>query len=561
MSRPKFEKVFMVVLPCTAVLIAVLMLAPQLSVFLSLMKESYEASYPVEESRFSTASFEPEAERFIPKAAEPSPSPSPTPKPIPSPTPDLRRPVRLKASSTEKDMHIRILDENGNTVNQEGIFLKIEYPNGESYEYASNAQGTFYLSGLAAGDYKLRAQESVNYLGSDSIFCTVKEHVEYKQIENIAEIVIVQDVSDIYTEELTYTDIPAQLVPEVIVTPEEAVGENNVIVEEKPVIDENGYQKYSYTFNTGPNGFLILKETGEESNVVPVDENGDGVPEYGLYEESEGYYMSEFLYNLDNTPVDKFDITATAITETIETTVGWQNIDGNMYYYDSNGVPVKGLKEIDGSLYYFNQFGVRASRLGIDVSYYNEDINWQAVKANGIDFAIIRAGGRTWEKGNLYFDTRFSEYIKGAKAAGVKVGVYFYSTAINEVEAVQEASVTLDLLGGQSLDLPVFIDMEYSGMYPDARMDNLTIPERSAIANAFCKTIIDSGYQAGVYSGQYYFDQSMDHSAISDYNIWIASYTTDNKLPNYKHRYDMWQFTDSGKVSGIEGGVDMNVIF
>jgi len=564
MSRPKFEKIFMVALPCTAVLIAVLMLVPQLSAFIGQMQNAYAASLPTvtEQPRAAAAAPSPytigiseaEIEEKPAESAAPSPTPTITPAPIP------KKPTKLDFTSIENDLYIQVLDSDSKRVSREGIGIHVDYPGGESYDFATGSDGSCYLVNLNAGQYRVSMLPHEEFEPAAPINCSVKAKVEYKPIDNIAEIVMVHSVTDMYPDALEDNEHEATLIPDIIETPEEAVGENTVIIEETPVIDENGNQAYSYSFKTGPNGFLLLKGTETESNVLPVDEDGDGLPEYGLCEESEDYYVSIMLFNSDNSPVDTYEVEAVPLVEEKEIRIGWQSIDGNSYYY-ANGVPVKGLNEIDGKLCYFDQFGVKAEKVGIDVSFYNEYIDWQQAKANGIDFAILRAGGRSWEQGNLYYDTRFKEYLSGAKAAGIEVGVYFYSTAINEKEAVEEASVTLELIGGASLDFPVFIDMEYSGMYPDARMDKLTIPERSEIANAFCKTIINSGYKAGVYSGQFYFEGCMDYNAIRQYTIWLASYTTENRLPSYKNPYHIWQFTDSGKVRGIEGGVDMNVIF
>lgn len=562
MSRPKFEKIFMIVLPCTAVLIAVLMLVPQLRAFMGQMEAAYMEKLP-------SATEQPRAAAFVPAApfavntfegekdAQPEESAAPA---TPAPTPVPKKPSKLDPTSIENDLYIQLLDTNNQRIYKEGIGIRVDYPSGESYDFATGPDGSCYLVNLAAGQYRVSMLAHGEYESAAPINCNVKAKVEYKPIDNIAEIVMVQSVEDMYPDALEDNEHEATLIPDIIETPEEVVGENTVIIEQTPVVDENGNQEYSYSFKTGPNGFLLLKGTETESNVLPVDEDGNGLPEYGLYEESEGYYVSTMLYNADNSPVDTYEIEAVPLIDTKEIRVGWQTIDGNSYYY-ADGVPVKGLNEIDGKLHYFDQFGVKAEKVGIDVSFYNEYIDWQQVKANGIDFAILRAGGRSWEKGNLYYDTRFKEYLSGAKAAGIQVGVYFYSTAINEKEAVEEASVTLDLIGGASLNYPVFIDMEHSGMYPDARMDKLTIPERSEIANAFCKTIMNSGYNAGVYSGQFYYEDCMDYNAIRQYTIWLANYTNDNRLPSYKNPYHIWQFTDSGKVRGIEGGVDMNVIF
>ena len=241
--------------------------------------------------------------------------------------------------------------------------------------------------------------------------------------------------------------------------------------------------------------------------------------------------------------------------------IGWQRIGGSEYFFYEDGSCAVGLKQIDGKLYYFNQYGVKARSVGIDVSFYNNDIDWQLVKDQGIDFAIIRVGGRGWSSGKLYDDCRTREYLRGARSAGIKTGVYFYSTAVNPYEAVEEASAALKAVGGIPLDYPVFIDMEFSGEYPEGRADRLTPNERAEIAVAFCETIRNSGCQPGVYAGQNFLKAYVDYYAVSRYTIWLASYTADNRLPFFDRRYDIWQFTDRGWVDGIGDDVDLNVIF
>lgn len=248
-----------------------------------------------------------------------------------------------------------------------------------------------------------------------------------------------------------------------------------------------------------------------------------------------------------------------ALTE--ETKTGWTRLNGNEYYLKADGSPMVGLQRIGRRLYYFDENGVRAGSLGIDVSYYDSSIDWQLVKAQGIDFAIIRVGGRGWTSGALYGDCRTQEYLRRARAAGVKIGVYFYSTAINPAEAVEEAEASLKAVGGIPLDFPIFIDMEFSGEYPKGRADRLSPSERAEIALAFCETVRASGYEAGVYASQNYLKASIDYYVISRYTVWLASYTRDNRLPFFDKRYDIWQFSDSGRVDGIGGAADMNVIF
>ena len=240
---------------------------------------------------------------------------------------------------------------------------------------------------------------------------------------------------------------------------------------------------------------------------------------------------------------------------------GWQEIGGITFYYDENGVPLTGLQQINGQLYFFDQYGQCARELGIDVSFYNGFIDWQAVAAQGIDFAILRAGGRGWETGLIYDDEWFQRNLMEARIAGIDLGVYFFSTATNPLEAVQEADYVIHCLGGTELKLPIFIDVEYSGDYPHGRADKLSNTEREVIINAFCRTVMDAGYDAGVYSGEYYYKYNLDFVSLSKYSIWLASYTKSARLPNFPGSYDMWQFTDSGLVNGITGIVDMNAVF
>lgn len=240
---------------------------------------------------------------------------------------------------------------------------------------------------------------------------------------------------------------------------------------------------------------------------------------------------------------------------------GWQEIAGQTYYYDRNGTPLTGLSFVEGSLYFFDQYGVKADALGIDVSVYNKFINWPAVAAQGIDYAVLRAGSRGWETGRIYEDSWFQRNLAEARAAGVDLGVYFYSTAIDPAEAAEEARYVLDCLKGAPLELPIFIDVEYSGDYPKGRADKLSSAQRELIINSFCTTVMDSGYKVGVYSGQNYFKYNLNFNSLDKYTIWLASYTRAARLPSFPGRYDMWQFTDSGTVNGIHGIVDMNASY
>ena len=240
---------------------------------------------------------------------------------------------------------------------------------------------------------------------------------------------------------------------------------------------------------------------------------------------------------------------------------GFKTYGDSEYYVLPNGNLLTGLHLIDGKLHYFNIDGQHASALGVDVSYHNLGINWDAVRAQGVDFAIIRLGYRGWETGLLHDDDCFEQNLRGAKAAGLKVGVYIYSTAVNAAEAQAEAGLVLSRLNGFPLDLPVYFDTEQSGEYPYGRADRLHKVRRYEIVTAFCRAIRDGGYEVGVYSGQNYLKNHVAFHTLAENPVWLASYTRYNRLPDFPYAYDMWQFTDCGVVAGVRGVVDMNVVY
>ncbi len=189
--------------------------------------------------------------------------------------------------------------------------------------------------------------------------------------------------------------------------------------------------------------------------------------------EADPYYLPPETPGESQAPV--FFIPAMLTPEhTPESPFGWKEHEGARYFFLPNGYALTGLHRIDGKLRYFNERGQCAESLGVDVSYHNKSIDWDAVRADGIDFAIVRLGYRGWETGILHPDTDFEQNLRGAKEAGLRVGVYVYSTAVNAAEANEEASFVLAMLNGFPLDLPVYFDTEQSGEYPNGRADRLS---------------------------------------------------------------------------------------
>ena len=199
------------------------------------------------------------------------------------------------------------------------------------------------------------------------------------------------------------------------------------------------------------------------------------------------------------------------------------------------------------------QNGQTISRTGIDVSSHQQQINWSSVAQDGISFAYIRLGYRGSSEGTLHVDDFFTQNLSGAKNAGIDVGVYFFSQAITEEEAREEARFVLKQLDGASLDYPIAFDMEPS---PEGggRADALTREEATAIANAFCDEIQKSGYRAIIYGNSYDLSK-YDLSALTG-RIWLAQY--DGK-PDGSISFVMWQYTPKGTVAGISGSVDLNL--
>ena len=191
------------------------------------------------------------------------------------------------------------------------------------------------------------------------------------------------------------------------------------------------------------------------------------------------------------------------------------------------------------------QKSTSSSRVGIDVSKWNGDIDWDRVKNAGVEFAIIRAGYRGSVTGSLVEDSCFAANMRGAAASGMPVGVYFFTQAVNEVEAVEEA-----------LDYPVFIDTEGAG--GNGRADNLDVETRTLVCEAFCRTIANAGYTAGVYGSRNWYNNNLHAQELEKYCIWLAEY---REAPLYQGYYHMWQYTSKGAVDGIVGNVDMDISY
>ena len=196
-----------------------------------------------------------------------------------------------------------------------------------------------------------------------------------------------------------------------------------------------------------------------------------------------------------------------------------------------------------------------ACLLGIDVSAWQETIDWPQVKGAGMDFAMIRMAWRGSSEGGIFADNRAEENYYGAKKAGMKVGGYFFSQAITPEEAVEEAEFFLDMIKDWELEMPIVYDWEFAG---GPRTDGMDDEAITACALAFCQTIEAAGYDAMVYFNPRMAYYEINLEVLKEYGLWLAMWDTEMTFP---YKVDMWQYTDQGSVPGIETNVDMNIYF
>ena len=191
---------------------------------------------------------------------------------------------------------------------------------------------------------------------------------------------------------------------------------------------------------------------------------------------------------------------------------------------------------------------------GVDVSAYQGDIDWKKVKASGIDFAMIRLGYRGYESGKLVEDTKARKNLEGAAAAGLKVGAYFFSQALNTKEVDEEIEFMFEILGEQYLAMPLVLDWEIPAANArSAKMDARTLTD---IQLHFCKKVSDMGYQPMVYFNWTQSEKLYFLHELEDYPFWLALY---QDRMTYPWKVEMWQYTNTGRVPGIPGDVDINV--
>ena len=242
---------------------------------------------------------------------------------------------------------------------------------------------------------------------------------------------------------------------------------------------------------------------------------------------------------------------------------GWRTENGKTYYYaQGTNKKVTGLRSIDGKLYYFDANGVKQDNVtfGIDVSKYQSGLDWNKIKKSGVSFVIIRIGYRGYgAAGNLVKDPMFEEHFTNARNAGLKVGVYFFTQAVNEAEAQEEAEGCNWALNGRMLDYPIFYDTEAStAPGGTGRADGLGVEDRTKCAIAFCERVKELGYKPGVYASTTWYRKRVDYNTLrSRYTIWNAHYGVSASPIGC----DLWQGTEKARINGYSGELDANISY
>lgn len=253
-----------------------------------------------------------------------------------------------------------------------------------------------------------------------------------------------------------------------------------------------------------------------------------------------------------NVNADDSDVSHIAVTDDkgrktlyeIMPDVPKNSFDFNEGLYSENGRLVYSKNDVKG-------------RVGIDLSKYNQAIDFARAKEDGVEYAMLRLGARGYGTGALTLDEKFVEYAHAARASAVPIGVYFYSQAINETEAIEEANYTVGAITNFDVTYPIAIDVERVEN-DSARTDNLTIDQRTANVKAFCDTVKQYGFNPVIYAKRDMLIAGLDLSKLKDYDIWLADY---NEKPDFPYRFTMWQYTDKGHIEGVEGDVDISLCF
>ena len=209
----------------------------------------------------------------------------------------------------------------------------------------------------------------------------------------------------------------------------------------------------------------------------------------------------------------------------------------------------------DGFMAYYNENGEKISHVGIDLSYHNQKVDWDALESSPVEFVMLRCGYRGTTEGGLIEDEKFREYAEEALSRGYKLGVYFFSQAISEPEAIAEADFVIDIINEYDISYPVAFDTELS---EDSRVEEaeLSKEEQTNICIAFLERIKKAGYYPMVYASENWFRRRLEVDRLSEYDFWAPQYLEQN---DFLYDFTIWQYTENGAAPGVEGACDIDI--
>lgn len=353
----------------------------------------------------------------------------------------------------------------------------------------------------------------------------------------------------------------------------------HAFMQDETFFDPDVHYKSIETYS-GRNVFMVMSSVAKDLRIMIVNSGGklvtgtpfsvtiQGLGEYTDDDKDGIIYIDKLRageYSVYMNEAEGFRIPNTVTTIKVKQDIDYRVLESVEYMMlteddvdaSKEDTEVKGAEEeADGTENTTFEISGENARRGIDVSKWNQAIDWEAVKEDGVEFAIIRCGYRGASSGSLIIDPFYEANITGAIDAGIPVGIYFFTQAVNEIEAVEEASMVINLIAKYDVDYPVFLDSESAG--GNGRADILTTEQRTKNHKAFLQTIASAGYATGIYGSTNWLNSRVDMTELSSYNTWLAQYAD---VPTYEGYYHMWQYTSKGKIAGISTNVDLNLSY
>lgn len=302
----------------------------------------------------------------------------------------------------------------------------------------------------------------------------------------------------------------------------------------------------------------IVKEDEQQEEVASYDSGykrtADELDIWDMYPIYEEETVTEEETTIEETTTEvNYDDGNHFLLKYADGTEEWLKINPR---WEKNTYDVTNIISSDGRLKYYSD-GKKVSFIGVDISRYQKEVDFEKVKQDGIDFVMIRLGARGYKSGELQLDEYFLTNIQKAKEADLDIGIYFYSQAITSQEALEEATLVLDNIKEYQITYPIAFDMEFVEN-DSSRVETLTNDERTAIAATFLNHIKAAGYTPMLYGNPEWLLKRMDVSKFTESCIWLSE---EADIPTYPYRYEMWQYTKQGQVEGIDGFVDLNISF